>query len=123
MQKQFPAEFSALMQQYKDTAAGLGDDHPIARRLLMLAIQTAPAWFAREMHDMARDMGLMPEPFGCDDTGQKFYRLDDMDAKLGIPPAEVEQHMEQIQADAQALGLGLDNAVVAKDVGDLHRVH
>ncbi|AVR87527.1 hypothetical protein [Thauera aromatica] len=121
MKKQFPPEFSALMQQYKDTAAGLGDDHPIARRLLMLAIQTAPAWSAREMHDMARDMGLMPEPFGCDDTGRKFYRLDDMAAKLGITPAEAEQHMEQIQADAQALGL--DNAVVAKDAGDLHRMH
>ena len=121
MQKQFPAEFSALMQQYKDTAAGLGDDHPIARRLLMLAIQTAPAWFVREMHDMARDMGLMPEPFGCDDTGQKFYRLDDMAAKLGIPPAEAQKHMEEMQADAQALGLG--GVIVSADAIDLHRVH
>jgi len=120
MQKQFPPEFSALMQQYKDTAAGLGDDHPITRRLLMLAIQTAPPWFVSEMHIMARDMGLLPEPFGCNDEGQKFYRLDDVAAKLGIPLAEAQQHMERMQADAEALGLP---GVVSRDAGDLHRVH
>ena len=121
MQKQFPPEFSALMAQYRDTSAGLGDNHPHARRLLLLAIQTAPAWFLDQMHDMARDMGLMPEPFGCDDNGQKFYRLDDMASMLGIPLTEAQQHMDQLQGDSEALGLS--GVLLATDAQELHRLH
>ena len=121
MQKQFPAEFSALMQQYRDTAAGLGDDHPITRRLWLLLMTTAPSWFMAEMHSMAQNMGLTPEATACDDTGQRFYSLDALAAKLGVSPDEAAQQMAMLQAEAAAAGL--PDAIKAKDVRELHRLH
>ena len=43
MDKTFPPEFSALMAQYRDTAAGLGENHPTARRLWLLVRQPHPS--------------------------------------------------------------------------------
>ena len=121
MQKTFPPEFTAMMQQYKDTAAGLGDNHPLARRLWLMVAHTAPSWFVDEMSAMAREMDLIPEPCACDDTGQRFYALDALAAKLGIPADEVAQHMEMLKADAAAMGLS--DAIQAKDARDLHPLH
>lgn len=121
MQKTFPPEFSALMAQYHDTSAGLGDDHPLARRLWLLVVATAPEWFVDEMHSMAQNMGLIPEPCACDDDGQKFYSLDALAAKVGVSPDEVRQQMAMLQAEAAAMGL--PNAIQAKDVRELHRLH
>ena len=121
MQKTFPPEFTAMMQQYKDTAAGLGDNHPLARRLWLMVAHTAPSWFVDEMSAMAREMDLIPEPCACDDTGQRFYALDALAAKLGIPADEVQQHMDVLKADAAAMGL--PDAIQAKDVRELHRLH
>lgn len=121
MQKQFPAEFSALMQQYRDTAAGLGDDHPITRRLWLLLMTTAPSWFMAEMHSMAQNMGLIPEATACDDDGQKFYSLDALAAKLGVSPDEVAQQMDALQAEAAAACL--PDALQTRDVRELHRLH
>ena len=121
MQKTFPPEFSALMAQYRDTSAGLGDDHPLARRLWLLLMTTAPEWFVDEMHAMAQNMGLIPEPCACDDDGQKFYSLDALAAKVGVSPDEVRQQMAMLQAEAAAAGL--PDALQAKDVRELHRLH
>lgn len=121
MQKTFPPEFTALMAQYRDTAAGLGDDHPLARRLWLLVVTTVPSWLVDEMSAMAKDMGLIPEPCACDDDGQRFYALDALAAKLGIPADEVQQHMDVLRADAAAMGLS--DAIQAKDARDLHPLH
>lgn len=121
MQKTFPPEFSALMAQYRDTSAGLGDDHPLARRLWLLLMTTAPEWFVAEMHSMAQNMSLIPEATACDDTGQKFYSLDALAAKVGVSPDEAAQQMAMLQAEAAAMGL--PNAIQAKDVRELHRLH
>jgi hypothetical protein len=121
MQKTFPPEFSALMAQYRDTSAGLGDDHPITRRLWLLVMTTAPEWFVAEMHSMAQNMGLIPEATACDDTGQRFYSLDALAAKVGVSPDEVRQQMAALQAEAAAMGLS--DAIQAKDARDLHPLH
>ena len=121
MLKKFPPEFDALMQQYRDTSAGLGDDHPITRRLWLLVVHTAPSWFVGEMSAMAREMDLIPEPCACDDTGQRFYSLDALAAKVGVSPDEVRQQMAMLQAEAAAAGL--PDALQAKDVRELHRLH
>ncbi|NMG15865.1 hypothetical protein [Aromatoleum bremense] len=121
MQKTFPPEFSALMAQYHATAAGLGDDHPITRRLWLMVVHTAPSWFVDEMSAMAKDMGLIPEPCACDDDGQRFYSPDALAAKLGIPADEVQQHMDVLRADAAAMGL--PDAILAKDATELNRLH
>lgn len=121
MQKRFTPEFDALMQQYRDTSAGLGDDHPLARRLWLLVMTTAPEWFMAEMHAMAQNMGLIPEATACDDTGQKFYSLDALAEKVGVSPDEVAQQMAMLQAEAAAMGL--PDALQAKDLRELHRLH
>ena len=121
MQKRFTPEFSALMAQYRDTAAGLGDDHPITRRLWLMVVHTAPSWFVDEMSAMAKDMGLIPEPCARDDDGQRFYSLDALAEKLGIPADEVQQHMAELRADAAAMGL--PDALQAKDARELHPLH
>ena len=121
MQKRFTPEFTALMAQYRDTSAGLGDDHPITRRLWLLVVHTAPSWFLDEMSAMAKDMGLIPEATACDDTGQRFYSLDALAAKVGVSPDEVRQQMAMLQAEAAAAGL--PDAIKAKDVRELHRLH
>lgn len=121
MQKTFPPEFSALMAQYRDTSAGLGDDHPLARRLWLLLMTTAPEWFVAEMHSMAQNMGLIPEATACDDDGQKFYSLDALAAKLGVSPDEVAQQMDALQAEAAAACL--PDALQTRDVRELHRLH
>ena len=121
MQKTFPPEFSALMAQYHDTSAGLGHHHPLVRRLWLLVVATAPDWFMDEMHAMANDMGLIPEPCACDDTGQKFYALDALAARLGVSPDEVAQQMDALQAEAAAAGL--PDALQTRDVRELHRLH
>jgi hypothetical protein len=121
MHKQFPPEFSALMAQYRDTSAGLGDDHPFTRRLWLLVVTTAPSWFVEEMSAMAKSMDLIPEPCACDDTGQKFYALDALAEKLGLSADEVAQHMAMLKADAAAMGL--PDAILAKDARELHPLH
>lgn len=121
MQKRFTPEFSALIAQYRDTSAGLGDDHPITRRLWLLVVHTAPSWFVGEMSAMAREMDLIPEPFAIDDDGQKYYALDALAEKLGVTADEVAQHMATIRADAAAMGLS--DAVVTKDARELHPLH
>lgn len=121
MQKTFPPEFSALMAQYRDTSAGLGDDHPLVRRLRLALLTTAPSWFVAEMSAMAKEMDLIPEPCAIDDDGQKFYSLDALAEKLGIPADEVAQHMAMLKADAAAMGLS--DAIQTKDARELHPLH
>lgn len=121
MQKTFTPEFNALMQQYRDTSAGLGDDHPLARRLWLIVMATAPDWFVDEMSAMAKDMDLIPEPCACDDTGQKFYSLDALASKLGLSADEVAQQMAMLQADAAAAGL--PDAMRTTGARELHPLH
>ncbi|MCK2097734.1 hypothetical protein [Thauera aromatica] len=109
------------MAQYRDTSAGLGDDHPLSRRLWLLVVHTAPDWFLAEMTAMAKGMDLIPEPTSCDGAGQKFYALDALAEKLGLSADEAAQHMAELQADAAALGLPAETLI--KDARDLHRLH
>lgn len=120
MNKTFPPEFSALMAQYRDTAAGLGRDHPLAERLWLLVITTAPDWFQDEMHQMAKDMGLLPEVSGYTDDGTAHYTLEDMAKKMGMTLDEAEQHMRELEVTARSAGVAVNFRQV--DPGTLHRV-
>ena len=64
---------------------------------------------------------MVPEPCACDDAGQKFYSLDALAEKVGVSPDEVAQQMAMLQAEAAAMGL--PDALQAKDVRELHRLH
>lgn len=122
MNKTFPPEFSALVAQYRDTAAGLGDDHPIARRLWLLVEHTAPEWFKDEMRDMARDMGLIPTSRQCNDQGEPIVTSAELAAHLGMSEEEAEAAIERLIADRKALGL--PTAGITRASGDkLHGLH
>ncbi len=121
MDKTFPPEFSALMAQYRDTAAGLGEDHPTARRLWLLMEATAPEWFRAEMSATAKEVGLLPVTCcGYDDDGQRMYSLDDIAANLGITPDDARRAVEKMKADMEALGLSTD--CIISDGRTIHRV-
>lgn len=113
-------EFSALVAQYQDTAAGLGNDHPFARRLWMLVLATAPAWFLEQIAVKAKELGLMPEAWGCDDNGRKFYAFEDIATKLGMDADEVKQQIAHWHSDAVAVGLPSD--MLTNDTCNLHRM-
>lgn len=108
MQKTFPPEFNALMQQYRDTCAGLGHDHEHSRRLWLLIECTAPAWFKDEMRQAAKDMGLLPMPRMCNDQGEPLFSSADLAAHFGVPVGEVEASIERLIEDRKALGLPVD---------------
>lgn len=120
MNKTFPAEFSALMQQYKDTSAGLGDDHPIARRLWLLACATAPEWFREEMRTIARDMGLIPTARHCDGDGNPVFTLAEVAAQLGVSVEQAEATYRKMLAERRALGLPIDDVQIT---GAIHARH
>ncbi len=119
MQKQFPPEFSALMAQYRDTAAGLGDDHPLARRLWLLVEATAPEWFRDEMMDMGRHMGLIPTPTLCDESGSAVFTLKQLAEQLGVSAEEADQAFKTMTAERRALGLPVPKPVG----GPIHHLH
>lgn len=92
MNRTFPAEPSDLMQQYKDTAAGLGDDHPTARRLWLLVEATAPEWFRQEMLDMAQQTNPIPAPSLCDENGDAVFTLAQLAEHWARPSRKPRRH-------------------------------
>lgn len=120
MIKQFTPEFSDLMRQWRDTAAGLGQDHPIVRRLWLLVVATAPDWFRDEMHQMATDMGLIPEPIGCDDDGNRLYSLDAVADRLGIDRDEARREFSDMAEEARSIGMTVGEQVGTSRIHPLH---
>lgn len=120
MKKQFTPEFSDLMRQYRDTAAGLGHGHPIVRRLWVIVVAAAPGWFRDEMHETACDMGLVPEPIGCDDDGNRLYSLDAVADRLGIDRDEARREFTSLAEDARSVGLAAGGPVSGERI---HRLH
>lgn len=102
---EFSPEFSALVQQYKDTAAGLGDGHPTTYRLWLILEAAAPEGFRQLMRDTAKEMGLQPDPAHCDAKGRPLYDLDAIAAKLGMSSDEARAAMAQMNADRASIGL------------------
>lgn len=108
MTKTFPREFSALIEQYRDTAAGLGHDHPLVRRLWLIVVTTAPDWFQDEMLRVAKDMYLLPKPRMCDDNGEPMFSVAELASHMGMSIEEAEAAIERLIADRKALGLPVD---------------
>jgi len=105
MNRTFPAEFSTLMAQYRDTRAGLGDDHPVTRRLWLLVEATAPLWFLEEMRQLARTMNLIPTARTCNAEGEPVFTLAELAEHLGVPVEEAEATYKRMLAEREALGL------------------
>ena len=83
----------------------LGIDHPEADRALSVAMRLAPQSLHDEMHQKARDMGLVPEPSGYTEDGQPAYSLECIAAKMGVPMAEAEDRMREMLEMHNELGL------------------
>lgn len=104
-ERAFPPEFTALIEQYRDTAAGLGNDNPITRRLWLLVEHTAPDWFKIEMRRIANDCGLLPPSRQCDEHGRPVFSVEDAAAHLGMSIEEAHRAVERLQTERAAIGL------------------
>ena len=58
--------------------------------LLMDAFSIAPPEIKQIVDNKLRELGLLPEPEFCDDTGAVFYSIDSVAEKLGISAREIE---------------------------------
>lgn len=81
--------FIHLMQKYADLHdAGL-DRTPEASQLFVEAMNYAPEEFKKIAHDVAVELGLIPDkPDYYSDDGEPLYELEGIAERLGINPAQ-----------------------------------
>lgn len=102
--KSITPEFSQAVSAYLRLVEQAGPDHPQAQQAFQIAMHHTPRWMLDEMGDMARQMGLMPEPDYLED-GTPVYRSDAIAEKLGITETEVKQAVDKLVDERQALSL------------------
>ena len=81
--------FRTLMAQYAELHEdGLGDT-PESHRLFVAMMEVAPRKFLDEEHDMALELGLIPDkPDYYTNDGEPLYELKGIAERLGINPAQ-----------------------------------
>ena len=102
--KPLPPVFRQAMNEALELADRLGQDHPRAAQAMQQAMLHAPDWLVNEMGDIAREMGLMPEPDYLED-GTPVYNSRAIAQKLGVSEDEVNAAIEALNDDRQAMGL------------------
>jgi hypothetical protein len=113
-QKTLPPAFTQAMRQYERIAAQHGEDSKQAINAFTQAMLKAPDWFRDEAHDMAEQMGLIPDqPSGYSDDGQALYSLQDIATHMGISLDEAEQHLHGLMEQRKAAGLDNSGVVVS----------
>lgn len=113
--------FSALLAQYRDTAAGLGHDHPFTIRLWETLLAAAPESFRELLRNKAREMGLLPEPCGYSETAGRMYSLEPVAARLGMTAEEAKATLDRADAARRESGLPADGATA--DKAQFHPLH
>jgi hypothetical protein len=114
-------EFLNTVNAVLELVETLGQDHPETNRALMLAMELAPAEMIADLGQMAREMGLMPEPCYLED-GTKVFPLESVAAHLGLTLDEAEESMHEMLAQRESLGLPNDG-IMRIDPDSLHRAH
>lgn len=86
--------FKFLMTKYAELHdAGL-DDTEEARQVFTEAMRFAPPEFLGTAHNVAVEMGLIPErPDGYSDDGEPLYELEGIAQRLGLDPQQVMDDM------------------------------
>lgn len=96
-------ERQSVTQAFRDAGAAYEALHrtgqaetPEGLNALYLMFTTAPEWLADEFSEMARQMGLIPEPASYAGDGAPMYALTDIANKLGISVQEAERRARQL---------------------------
>ena len=86
--------FHYLLDQYQQLVDQGLDRTDEANNLFGEMMRYAPPEYQKVAHDMAVQMGLMPEkPDGYSDDGEPLYNLDAMRERLGVNPDDVPDHI------------------------------
>ena len=89
--------FRQLLHDYTELSdAGL-DDTPEASRLFMEMMECAPETYLDAAHEIAIDMGLMPEkPDGYSDDGDPLYLVEGIAQRVGVDAADIDERFKDL---------------------------
>lgn len=120
--KSFSPEFTAAMEKYKSMLDENGGEETEESRLqFQKAMLLAPDWFMGEAHQMAREMGLLPEPTECLADGTPVFTAEQIAANLGVPVEEVLKHLDELKKLQEEEGLSGSNAYLI-DASEVHKI-
>ncbi len=117
--KHLPPEFSEAMHRHIEIVERLGEEHPDAKRSLMVAMYQAPDWFKDDIAKMGNEMDLLPQATGYLEDGSPMFSLDAIAEKHGVSIEQAEEDLQAMLSVRQELGLPLDG--VMTDSSLIHR--
>ena len=117
--KQLPPEFSEAMHRHMEIVERLGEEHPDAKRSLMVAMYQAPDWFKDDIAKMGNEMDLLPQATGYLEDGSPMFSLNAIAEKFGVSIEQAEEDLQAMLSVRQELGLPLDG--VMTDSSLIHR--
>jgi hypothetical protein len=90
-------KFKQLMREYGELRDSGRDDTEEARLLFIEMMECAPDECLDTAHEIAVDMGLMPEkPDGYSDDGQALYSLDGIAKRIGVDVADIDERFKEL---------------------------
>lgn len=120
--KTFPPEFTAEMEKYKSMLDENGEENSDEARLqFQKAMLLAPDWFQYEAHQMAREMGLIPEPTECLADGTPVFTAEQIATNLGVPVDEVMKGIKELEKLQKDEGLSGSKAYLV-DASEVHKI-
>ena len=117
--KHLPPEFSEAMHRHLEIVERLGEEHPDAKRSLMVAMYQAPDWFKDDIAKMGNEMDLLPQATGYLEDGSPMFSLNAIAEKFGVSIEQAEEDLQAMLSVRQELGLPLDG--VMTDSSLIHR--
>ncbi|MFW1943445.1 hypothetical protein ACG93R_08030 [Acinetobacter guillouiae] len=120
--KTFPPEFTEAMEIYTSMLDENGEENSEEARLqFQKAMLLAPDWFQDEAHQMAREMGLLPEPTECLADGTPVFTAEQVAANLGVPVDEVLKGIKELEKLQKNEGLSGSKAYLV-DASEVHKI-
>lgn len=96
--------FESALNDYKEACDRYGAESEQASAAFTRAMMNAPQEFLELAGQVAQDMGLMPEPSGCDSEGNALYSLEELAERLEVPLEDALQALEAMDELAQGEG-------------------
>lgn len=120
--KTFPPEFIEAMEIYRSMLDENGVEKLDEARLqFQKAMLLAPDWFQDEAHQMAREMGLIPEPTECLADGTPVFTAEQIATNLGVPVDEVLKGIKELEKLQKDEGLSGSKAYLF-DTSEVHKI-
>ncbi|MDV2440219.1 hypothetical protein QR665_12175 [Acinetobacter gerneri] len=98
-------EFFKAFEHYKAMLEQFGKDHPITERAFLLTLHYTPEHIKKEMHQKAKELGLLPKPSGYLDNGTAVYAIEDIAKQLRISIEEAQAQLDNLLQIEQQLGI------------------